>query len=101
MKQVMPLYRPASDCGVVLANTCMKSAYGAFVIHCLVPFSTHASPSQSAVVVMFGESEPTSGSVWANAVDFSAAITGSRYRSTWPPSAANRSGFGPSGPASM
>jgi len=78
MKHVMPSYRPASSCGVVRANTWMKSAYGAFVIHCFCPLRTHSSPSFSARVSMFGESDPTPGSVWPNAVVFSARIVGSR-----------------------
>jgi hypothetical protein len=59
------------DPGVVRANTCAKSAYGAFVVHCFRPFGTHSSPSLSAAVFILGASEPTMCSVNAKAVDFS------------------------------
>ncbi len=61
MKQVKPVWPSTSPC--TLANTKPTSAMPALVMNCLVPFSTHRSPSSTAVVCAASASEPEPGSV--------------------------------------
>jgi hypothetical protein len=71
------------------AKTMNTSAIGALVMYRLDPFSTHVSPSRSALVVSVDGSEPASVSVRANdAVSSPLASFGSHsfFCSSVPPS---------------
>ncbi len=65
------------------AFTSTEPATEAFVMNCLVPLSTHSSPSCSAVVSMSEASEPEPGSVSAHEPMCSPSASGRSQRSRW------------------
>jgi len=82
--------------GSVTATICATSQKCALVIQPLVPVITHSSPSRSARVLIDSTSDPTPGSVFANAQVISARISGSRKRCFPDSLRCTRFGLGPS-----
>ena len=81
----------------VTANTTATSACAPLVMKCFVPFSTHESPSWTAVAAMACASDPAPGSVSAKHIVVSPRTSGGTYFSRRCSGRSMRMGFGAAG----